>query len=209
MPYGPCATRRWSGRRWCTGGTSSRSCTGGSSRTPCSACCRAGLTVETMDGSAWVGLVPFFLRVGLPGVPSVPWLSRFAETNVRTYVRSRDGARGIWFFSLDAARLGAVVTARATYRIPYFWSKHVDRAHGIEDQVPLPPPLAGPARRPQRRRDRHRRARTSRTSSPSSTTSSPRGGRCSARRGRGSTARWRSTTRGRCTAREPCASTTS
>jgi len=81
-----------------------------------------GLTVETMDGSAWVGLVPFFLRVGLPGVPSVPWLSRFAETNVRTYVRSRDGTRGIWFFSLDAARLGAVVVARSTYRLPYFWS---------------------------------------------------------------------------------------
>ena len=83
----------------------------------------AGLTVETMDGTAWIGLVPFFLRVGLPAVPSIPWLSRFAETNVRTYVRSGDGARGIWFFSLDAARLGAVVTARATYRIPYFWSK--------------------------------------------------------------------------------------
>jgi uncharacterized protein YqjF (DUF2071 family) len=81
-----------------------------------------GLTVETMDGTAWVGLVPFFLRVGLPGVPSVRWLSRFAETNVRTYVRSADGARGIWFFSLDAARLGAVVVARTTYRLPYFWS---------------------------------------------------------------------------------------
>jgi uncharacterized protein len=89
----------------------------------------AGLTVETMDGSAWVGLVPFFLRVGLPGIPSVPWLSRFAETNVRTYVRSPDGARGIWFFSLDAARLGAVITARATYRIPYFWSRmSIERA---------------------------------------------------------------------------------
>ena len=82
-----------------------------------------GLTVETYDGSAWVGLVPFFLRVGLPGVPSVPWLSRFPETNVRTYVRSRDGASGIWFFSLDAARLGAVLVARATYWLPYFWSK--------------------------------------------------------------------------------------
>jgi uncharacterized protein YqjF (DUF2071 family) len=82
-----------------------------------------GLTVETFDGTAWVGLVPFFLRVGLPGVPSVPWLSRFAETNVRTYVRSDDGARGIWFFSLDAARLGAVVVARSTYRLPYFWSR--------------------------------------------------------------------------------------
>lgn len=81
-----------------------------------------GLRVETFDGTAWVGLVPFFLRVGLPGVPPVPWVSQFPETNVRTYVRSRDGARGIWFFSLDAARLGAVVVARSTYRLPYFWS---------------------------------------------------------------------------------------
>lgn len=82
-----------------------------------------GLTVETFDGSAWVGLVPFFLRVALPGVPSVPWMSRFAETNVRTYATSADGTSGVWFFSLDAARLGAVLVARATYRLPYFWSK--------------------------------------------------------------------------------------
>lgn len=82
-----------------------------------------GLTVETFDGSAWVGLVPFYLRVGLPSVPPVPWLSQFAETNVRTYARSPDGISGVWFFSLDAARLGAVVTARATYRLPYFWSE--------------------------------------------------------------------------------------
>ncbi len=82
-----------------------------------------GLTVETFDGTAWVGLVPFFLRVGFPGVSSLPWASRFAETNVRTYVRSRDRTSGIWFFSLDAARLGAVLVARSTYRLPYFWSK--------------------------------------------------------------------------------------
>src|SRR5687767_12761543 len=82
-----------------------------------------GLAVETCDGSAWVGLVPFFLRVGLPGVRPVPWASEFAETNVRTYVRSRDGKSGIWFFSLDAARLGAVLVARASYRLPYFWSQ--------------------------------------------------------------------------------------
>lgn len=82
-----------------------------------------GLEVEEADGSAWVGLVPFFLKVGLPGVAPVPWASRFAETNVRTYVRGPDGERGIWFFSLDAARLGAVLVARATYRLPYFWSQ--------------------------------------------------------------------------------------
>jgi uncharacterized protein YqjF (DUF2071 family) len=83
----------------------------------------AGLEVETSDGMAWVGLVPFFLRVGLPGVRPVRWLSQFAETNVRTYVRGSDGRSGIWFFSLDAARLGAVLIARATYRLPYFWSR--------------------------------------------------------------------------------------
>ncbi|MBI2709086.1 MAG: DUF2071 domain-containing protein [Actinobacteria bacterium] len=82
-----------------------------------------GLTVETWNGSAWVGLVPFSLRVGLPHVRPMPWVSQFAETNVRTYARSAEGEPGIWFFSLDAARLGAVVVARATYRLPYFWSR--------------------------------------------------------------------------------------
>ena len=82
-----------------------------------------GLTVETFDGDAWVGLVPFYLRVGVPGIRSIPWFSQFPETNVRTYVRSEDGTSGVWFFSLDAARLGAVLVARATYRLPYFWSK--------------------------------------------------------------------------------------
>jgi uncharacterized protein YqjF (DUF2071 family) len=53
----------------------------------------------------------------------VPWASHFCETNVRTYVRDHEGRSGIWFFSLDAARLGAVLTARATFRLPYFWSR--------------------------------------------------------------------------------------
>lgn len=81
-----------------------------------------GLEVEVFDDSAWVGLVPFFLRVGLPGIPSIPWVSRFAETNVRTYVRGEDGMTGVWFFSLDATRLGAVLVGRGTYRVPYFWA---------------------------------------------------------------------------------------
>ena len=82
-----------------------------------------GLTVDAFDGRAWVGLVPFSMHVGLPGTPSPPWAGRFAETNVRTYVTDRFGRPGIWFFSLDAARLGAVLTARSTYRLPYFWSR--------------------------------------------------------------------------------------
>lgn len=81
-----------------------------------------GLTVECWEGRAWVGLVPFFMRVGAPGGQRMPWVSNFCETNVRTYVRDSEGRRGIWFFSLDAARLGAVIVARTTYRLPYVWS---------------------------------------------------------------------------------------
>ena len=80
------------------------------------------LEVEEVDGRAWVGLVPFFMSVASGGGRSLPWAAHFCETNVRTYVRDRDGRSGIWFFSLDAARLAAVVVARLTYRLPYFWS---------------------------------------------------------------------------------------
>jgi uncharacterized protein YqjF (DUF2071 family) len=83
----------------------------------------AGLEAESCGGAAWVSLVPFFMRVttGRRGL-GVPWASHFPETNVRTYVRDAAGRPGIWFFSLDAARFGAVATARTTYRLPYFWS---------------------------------------------------------------------------------------
>lgn len=80
------------------------------------------LEVDTCDGAAWVGLIPFRLAIRRRGVPYVPWLSRFAETNVRTYVVGPDGRRGIWFLSLDAARLAAVAVARASYRLPYMWA---------------------------------------------------------------------------------------
>ena len=81
-----------------------------------------GLTVDTFGGAAWVGLVPFFMRVHTPGDRGAPWVSDFCETNVRTYAVDREGRAGIWFLSLDAARLGAVAVARASYQLPYYWS---------------------------------------------------------------------------------------
>lgn len=88
------------------------------------------LTVETFDGSAWVGLVPFFMRINAPGIPRLPWLSHFCETNVRTYARDELGHSGVWFFSLDATRLPAVVTARLGFRLPYMWSRMRLRRRG-------------------------------------------------------------------------------
>jgi hypothetical protein len=82
-----------------------------------------GLWVEPYDGMAWVGLVPFHMYVRPPLAPPVPWASYFPETNLRTYVRDANGHTGVWFFSLDASRFGAIVAARATLGLPYFWSR--------------------------------------------------------------------------------------
>jgi len=88
------------------------------------------LRADTFDGMAWVGLVPFFMRVATAGGQQLPWVSGFCETNVRTYVRDPQDRPGIWFFSLDAARAGAVAVARTTYRLPYFWSRMRLLQHG-------------------------------------------------------------------------------
>lgn len=88
----------------------------------------SGLRVEPFDGWAWVGLVPFRMQVGFP--LGSRWLFRFPETNVRTYVTGPTGEPGVWFFSLDAARLSTVLTARASYRVPYFWSDMSVRPDG-------------------------------------------------------------------------------
>lgn len=80
----------------------------------------SGLELETFDGSAWIGVVPFRMSNVRPrGVPELPWLSRFCELNVRTYV-TRGGRPGVWFFSLDAASRLAVRLARARFHLPYF-----------------------------------------------------------------------------------------
>lgn len=48
-----------------------------------------GVTVDTYDGSAWVGLVPFQMEgLGVPGLAPFPRVGRFPEVNVRTYVRA-------------------------------------------------------------------------------------------------------------------------
>lgn len=80
-----------------------------------------GLCVDTFDGAAWIGLTPFLLKgMRPPLVPATLGLS-FPEINLRTYVQGPKGP-GIWFFSLDAARLSAVIGARSLYGLPYYWA---------------------------------------------------------------------------------------
>lgn len=81
------------------------------------------LTLDTRDGSAWIGVVPFLMSNIAPRCcPPIPKLSRFLELNVRTYV-VHEGKPGVWFFSLDAENPIAVRVARATFNLPYMDAK--------------------------------------------------------------------------------------
>ncbi len=94
----------------------------------------AKLSIDTFDGSAWIGVVPFTMwGIRASFLPPVPGTSAFHELNVRTYVHF-NGIPGVWFFSLDAAHSLAVWGARTFYHLPYFNAemrleqsgKHVD-----------------------------------------------------------------------------------
>ncbi len=84
----------------------------------------SALPLDTWDGMAWVGVVPFRMQGVRPRFnPAVPWLSAFPELNVRTYVKLRDRGvekTGVYFFSLEAANPVAVAIARSTFKLPYF-----------------------------------------------------------------------------------------
>ena len=90
-----------------------------------------GLTVDTHEGSAYVGLVPFTMHgIRLSWLPAVPGTCNSHETNVRTYVVDERGVPGVWFFSLDAANWLMVQVARAWYRLPYVHAAMSVETHG-------------------------------------------------------------------------------
>jgi uncharacterized protein len=78
------------------------------------------LTIDTFEGRAYIGVVPFtMLDVSPWWSPSVPGVSNFHELNVRTYVHKDGELPGVWFFSLDAASSIAVILARTGWHLPY------------------------------------------------------------------------------------------
>ena len=93
------------------------------------------LTIDTFEGKAYAGLVPFTLTgVRALLTPPLPWISSFHEVNVRTYVHLDGRDPGVWFFSLDASSSLAVAAARAMYKLPYF-DADIELATG-EDALP-------------------------------------------------------------------------
>src|SRR4051812_3931609 len=84
----------------------------------------AGTVPDTLGGVTYVGLIGFrMVGLGFLRGPGVPYLGTFCETNVRLYSVDRRGRRAVVFLSLDAERLLPVLTARASLRLPYMWSR--------------------------------------------------------------------------------------
>ncbi|MBL9115790.1 MAG: DUF2071 domain-containing protein [Verrucomicrobiaceae bacterium] len=94
-----------------------------------------GLTVDTHEGKAYLGIVPFYMdRIRPSFLPPVPWISWFLELNVRTYVLDENGNPGVWFYSLDCNQPLAVAIARRLFHLPYQHarmeaSKHEGHVH--------------------------------------------------------------------------------
>jgi hypothetical protein len=91
----------------------------------------AGVSLDHFDGVSYVGLAAFRMRgVGWLGLPGLPYLGTFPETNVRLYSVGPDGRRGVVFRSLDAARLVPALVGGAAFRLPYRWAAMRVRKRG-------------------------------------------------------------------------------
>jgi len=82
----------------------------------------AGLEVDTYDGRAWLSVVPFTNVDVRPA-----WLpsglgTLLPEINLRTYVTHGD-RDGVYFFSLDAKGILAVLGARVFHHLPYYYAR--------------------------------------------------------------------------------------
>jgi uncharacterized protein len=78
------------------------------------------VSVLTWEGTAWVSVTPFHIRVRPPNVTAGARLGSFPETNVRTYVTTREAGDGLFFLRMEVAALWFVVTLRA-FGLPYVW----------------------------------------------------------------------------------------
>jgi uncharacterized protein YqjF (DUF2071 family) len=75
--------------------------------------------VAEADGSAWVSMVLFLTTGSRPPIPGAPPLPPFAETNLRTYLRTPDGREAIWFLSVEAASTLTSAGGNLVYGVPY------------------------------------------------------------------------------------------
>ena len=105
------------------------------------------LELDLFEGQAWASVVGFHLSgLRMRPVRWIPW-GDFDEVNLRTYVKTADGKRGVWFHSLDSTDIFAVLGARILYGLSYRSAKieksltdesisYESTSHGIFGKIP-------------------------------------------------------------------------
>ena len=90
------------------------------------------LELDLFEGDAWASVVGFRLtNLRISPLRAIPW-NDFLEVNLRTYVKDRQGRRGVWFHSLDSSDLLSVLGARLLYGLSYFHSRiKMEKVNGI------------------------------------------------------------------------------
>ena len=85
----------------------------------------ASLAIDTYEDRAYVGVVAFTMHDVRPSrrLPSIAGAAGFGEVNVRTYVHHEGRDPGVWFLSLDAQSVVAVLGARAFFHLPYYHAR--------------------------------------------------------------------------------------
>lgn len=83
----------------------------------------AGLELQHWDGTPWISVVPFVMDPLLVrGLPRLPWVHRFLELNIRTYV-TQNSKPGVLFLNMDASSRLAASTARTFAYLPYKYAE--------------------------------------------------------------------------------------
>lgn len=81
------------------------------------------LQIDTFEGKPWVSLVAFSTEKVRPkGLPPFPPVSNFDEINIRTYIFSGE-RKGIYFLSMEAAKLTSVKFTKWATELPYITSE--------------------------------------------------------------------------------------
>lgn len=81
-----------------------------------------GLELDMFKGTAWISIISFRIsNMHLRKIPRLPFFHSFLEVNVRTYVK-HNGLPGVYFFSLDANNLLAILGAKII-SLPYFYAQ--------------------------------------------------------------------------------------
>jgi uncharacterized protein YqjF (DUF2071 family) len=96
-----------------------------------------GISLDTIDGKAWISLVIFSVKNMKARSLSLPdFIGSFEEINLRTYVK-KDGIAGIYMFSIETNKKLVAAMTRLLIGVPYMSCTIKKRGENVISSNPL------------------------------------------------------------------------